>query len=193
MSAPDPRATVTQILEAAATGDAAAAADLLPLVYGELRRLAAARLRQRDGRGSLQATALVHEAWLKLCGGEAVTFRGKNHFFAAAALAMRHVLVDRARRRGRKKRGGGDVPQELLTDPAVRAGEQVDLLDLDAALGQLAGVHARAAQVVELRYFAGLNNQEVAAVLEVGDATVERDWKFAKAWLHRALCEGRDG
>lgn len=181
------------MLEAAATGDAAAAVDLLPHVYGELRRLAAARLRQRDAQGSLQATALVHEAYLRLCGNDAVTFRGKNHFFAAAALAMRHVLVDRARRQHRQKRGGGDRPVELVTDPAFQNGDQVDLLDLDGALSKLEQVHARAAQVVTLRYFAGLTNQEIAAVLEVGDATVERDWKFAKAWLHRALSESRDG
>lgn len=181
------------MLEAAATGDAAAAVDLLPHVYGELRRLAAARLRQRDAQGSLQATALVHEAYLRLCGNDAVTFRGKNHFFAAAALAMRHVLVDRARRQHRQKRGGGERPVELLTDPAIQNGDQVDLLDLDSALSQLEQLHARAAQVVTLRYFAGLTNQEIAAVLEVGDATVERDWKFAKAWLHRALSESRDG
>jgi RNA polymerase sigma factor (TIGR02999 family) len=135
----------------------------------------------------------VHEAYLRLCGGEGVTFRGKNHFFAAAALAMRHVLVDRARRQQRQKRGGGERPLELLTDPAMKDGGLVDLIDLDTALSRLEQTHARAAQVVTLRYFAGLSNQEIAAVLEVGDATVERDWKFAKAWLHRALAGGGDG
>lgn len=176
---------MSRILEAAATGDVAAAEDLLPLVYDQLRKLARARLRRTDV--SLDATALVHEAWARLCGDQEVTFRGRNHFFAAAALAMRHVLVDRARRQQRHKRGGGERPAALLTDPPAEGGSPVDLIDLDAALQRLEQERPRCAQVVTLRFFAGLGNQEIAAALGVGDATVERDWRFAKAWLHRAL------
>lgn len=182
----DPHRAVSRLLEAAATGDPAAASELLPKVYDELRRLAGARL--RGAEHTVQATALVHEAYLRLVGDEDVTFRGRGHFFAAAALAMRHVLVDHARRRGRKKRGGGERPITLATEPAGTAGEPpLDLLDLDAALGRLEQLQPRCAQVVSLRYFAGLNNPEIAAALDVSDATVERDWKFAKAWLHREL------
>lgn len=188
---PDAPDSVTKILEAAAIGDAAAAADLLPIVYAELRRLAAAKLRQRDH--SLGATALVHEAWLRLVGDQDVTFRGRSHFFAAAALAMRHVLVDRARRQRRLKRGGGDRPVELMTGDLVAADRPVDLIDLDDALQRLGRERPRCADVVTLRFFAGLDNREIAAALDVSDATVERDWKFAKAWLHRALAEDAGG
>jgi RNA polymerase sigma factor (TIGR02999 family) len=185
---------VPQLLEAAATGDAACAESLLPLVYDALRRIARARLRGREGAVSIEATALVHDAYLRMVGDQPVSYRGRNHFCAAAALAMRHVLVDHARRRGRLRRGGGAQPVTLATHIADPAGEErgaaLDVLDLDDALRRLEATHARCAQVVTLRYFGGLTNREAADALGVGEATVERDWRFAKAWLHRALADG---
>ncbi len=159
---------------------------LFPAVYDELRRLA--RLRLRGPSDSLDATGLVHEAWLRLCGGRPASFRDSAHFFAAAAQAMRHVLVDRVRRARRLRRGGGAVPVELATsEPAVTGLGALDLLALDAALDRLAVDHPRCAEVVQLRFFAGLAQREVAEVLGISDATIERDWRFAKAWLHRAI------
>lgn len=182
------RASVTRWLDDAASGDARAASQILPHVYDELRRLARARLKGGPGpEPTLQATALVHEAYLRLVDQSSVSFRGRNHFFAATALAMRHVLVDRARARARQKRGGGQQRVDLTSDPAIEGPDAVDLVALDDALTKLAAVSARRAQVVELRYFTGLGNREVAEVLGIGEATVERDWQFAKAWLKRAI------
>ncbi|MFO1050791.1 MAG: ECF-type sigma factor [Planctomycetota bacterium] len=183
----DLRATVTRLLTKAADGDQEAVSRIVPQVYEELRRLARARLRGQGDGATLQATALVHEAWIKLVDQTEVDFRGRNHFFAAAALAMRHVLVDHARARKRLKRGGGAQRVELTSDPASPEHEAVDILALDAALKRLAEQSPRRAQVVELRWFGGLTNREVAETLGIGEATVERDWQFSKAWLKRAL------
>ena len=159
---------------------------MFPAVYDELRRLARQRL--RGPADSLDATGLVHEVWLRLCGGRSASFRDSAHFFAAAAQAMRHVLVDRVRRARRLRRGGGAVAAvELATDLAVTGLGGLDLLALDEALDRLALDHPRCAEVVQLRFFAGLAQREVAAVLGISDATIERDWRFAKAWLHRAI------
>ncbi len=186
--AEDLRASVTRWLDDAARGDTQAASQILPHVYDELRRLAKARLRGGAGaQQTLDATALVHEAYLRLVDQTAVSFRGRSHFFAATALAMRHVLVDRARARNRQKRGGGLRKVELTSDPAFDGPDAIDLVALDEALTRLAAVSPRRAQVVELRYFAGLGNRETAEVLDIGEATVERDWQFSKAWLRRAL------
>lgn len=174
-------------IDSAAAPRSLAGDALFPAVYDELRRLARQRL--RGPTDSLDATGLVHEAWLKLCGGRPASFRDSAHFFAAAAQAMRHVLVDRVRRARRARRGGGGAaPVELATgEPAVEGLGALDLLALDAALDRLAVDHPRCAEVVQLRFFAGLAQREVAEVLGISDATIERDWRFAKAWLHRAI------
>jgi RNA polymerase sigma factor (TIGR02999 family) len=179
-------ADVTRLLAAIETGDPAAAADLLPLVYDELRRLAAARMaEERDGH-SLQPTALVHEAYVRLVGDGDGEWNGRGHFFAAAAEAMRRILIDRARARRTGKRGGGW--HRLALDAAADLAESADdLLDFDDALTRLRAVDPAAARLVELRFFAGLTMGESAATLGVPLRTAERNWTFARTWLHREL------
>jgi RNA polymerase sigma factor (TIGR02999 family) len=179
---------VTGILSAIEQGDPHAAEQLLPLVYDELRKLAAARLAQEGPGLTLQATALVHEAYLRLVDVEqAQHFNSKGHFFAAAAEAMRRILVDGARRRGARKRGGGleRVGLPELAEPA--AGEPVDLLALDEALGRLEALHPDKAQVVKLRFFAGCTLEQTAQALGIARATAERHWAWARAWLFGQL------
>jgi RNA polymerase sigma factor (TIGR02999 family) len=178
---------VTRLLDAAAAGDATAAADLLPLVYDELRRLAAVRLAREDPGQTLQPTALVHEAYLRLVGGAtAQDWNGRGHFFAAAAEAMRRILVEAARRKGRLRRGG-DRERVNLDDLAVAAPEpDDDLLALDEALTQLAAADPRAAELVKLRHFAGMTVPQAAAALGVAPRTADFLWAYAKSWLlHR--------
>jgi RNA polymerase sigma factor (TIGR02999 family) len=182
---------VTRLLDAATAGDPRAAAELLPLVYDELRQLAAARLAAEPAGQTLQPTALVHEAYLRLVGpaGE-VCFDGRGHFFAAAAEAMRRILVESARRKHSLKRGGGWVRQELdeaaLATPELRE----DLLALDEALDKLAGQDPAKAELVKLRYFAGLTVEQAARVLGISTTTAERYWSYARAWLHQELTRG---
>jgi RNA polymerase sigma factor (TIGR02999 family) len=179
---------VTRLLGEAAAGDRQAAADLLPLVYDELRKLAAVRLADERPGQTLQATALVHEAYLRLVGGsQPQEWNGRGHFFAAAAEAMRRVLVNRARDRHRLKRGGGRarVALDALADPATAP--DADLLELDDALTRLAGVNAPAAELVKLKFFAGLTLHEAAAALSVPPRSADRLWAFARAWLVDAL------
>ena len=176
---------VTRLLDAAANGDRQAAADLLPLVYDELRKLAAARMAAESPGHTLDATALVHEAYLRLVGDQ--RFDGRGHFFAAAAEAMRRILVNHARDRGRLKRGGGRVRLELLDRPAA-VGEDPDLvLSLDELLTQLADEDDTAAQIAQLHLFGGLSVGEAATAAGVSRAAAYRDWKFARAWLREAL------
>jgi RNA polymerase sigma factor (TIGR02999 family) len=168
-----------------------AAETLFPLLYEELRQLAESRLSRERSGGTLQATALVHEAYLRLAGdtgaGSARRWDGRGHFFAAAATAMRRILVERARARGRLKRGG-DRERVDLDDLAIGVeNESVDILALDAALTKLVEKDARKHDVVMLRFFAGLSIDRAAEELGVAAATVERDWMFAKAWLFREL------
>jgi RNA polymerase sigma factor (TIGR02999 family) len=181
---------VTRILSAIEQGDRQAAEKLLPLVHDELRELAAQKLaRERPGQ-TLQATALVHEAYMRLVGAEgAVAWHGRGHFFAAAAEAMRRVLVDRARDRKRLKRGGPARRREDLDLDALARPDAPpdDLLDLDDALTRLELVDPRAAALVKLRAFAGLTLDEAAAALGVVRRTADRDWAFARAWLFRRL------
>jgi RNA polymerase sigma factor (TIGR02999 family) len=181
---------VTRLLDAAATGDHQAAADLLPLVYDELRKLAATRLAQEAPGQTLDATALVHEAYLRLVGSsDGVQWDGRGHFFAAAAQAMRRVLVDRARGRARTKRGG-DRRRVRLADIACRTDHDTDLLlTLDEALTCLAAEDPPAAGVAMLHLFAGLAIEEVANTLGVSRATAYRNWTYARAWLQVALGE----
>jgi RNA polymerase sigma factor (TIGR02999 family) len=160
---------------------------LLPLVYDELREMASRRLR-RDGRDlTLSPTELVHEAYLRLGDTGSVTARGRAYFFAAAARAMRRIVVDHARRRGRKKRGGGDKPITLEDAVALVDGPDVDVLDLEPGLEQLATIAERAARVVECRFYGGLSVDDTATALGVTTRTVNRDWQFARAWLHDHL------
>lgn len=172
---------VTRLLDAAAAGDRQAAAALLPLVYDELRKLAAARMTHEKPGQTLNATALVHEAYLRLVGDQ--QFDGRGHFFAAAAEAMRRILVENARRKGREKRGGGRVRVDLdRVELAVEESPE-DLLALDEALTQLGAEDSVVASVVNLRYFAGLTIEETAANLGVSVRTANRHWAYARAWL----------
>jgi RNA polymerase sigma factor (TIGR02999 family) len=178
---------VTALLVAWGDGDRTALDSLLPLVYAELKRLAHARMRgERDGH-SLQTTALVSEAYLRLVDYRRVRARDRSHFLALAAQAMRRILIERARARSAGKRDGAGAPLALdIADAqaSVRAGE---LVALDEALAELAAFDARKAQVVELKYFGGLTNDETAAALEISGATVEREWSAARAWLRCAI------
>jgi RNA polymerase sigma factor (TIGR02999 family) len=191
-------ADVTRILAAIESGDAAAAGQLLPLVYEELRRLAARRLSQEQAGQTLQATALVHEAYLRLVanpGGASSGepgFDGRGHFFAAAAEAMRRILVEKARHR-KRLRHGGDRRREPLdeNEPALAAAvDPVDLLALDEALARLEAASPRRAQLVKLRYFVGLTLPEAAELIGVSRSTAEADWTYAKAWLKREMEKG---
>ncbi len=179
---------VTQLLVAAAQGDRQAAAELLPLVYDELRELAAVRMAQERPGQTLQATALVHEAYLKLVGTEdAKQWQGRGHFFAAAAESMGRILVDQARRKKRLKHGGDqrriELDEELIAAPQRRD----DLLALDAALDKLKQVDGSAAELVQLRYFAGLTVASAAEVMDISISSAERLWRYARAWLHHEI------
>lgn len=176
---------VTRLLEAAAGGDRRAAADLLPLVYDELRKLAAARMAEERAGHTLDATGLVHEAYLRLLGDQ--RFDGRGHFFAAAAEAMRRILVNHARDRQRLKRGGGRVRLELL-DQAGSLAEDLDLvLSLDELLTRLAEEDPRAAEIAHLHLFGGLSVEEAGAAAGVSRPVAYRHWKYARAWLRDAL------
>jgi RNA polymerase sigma factor (TIGR02999 family) len=185
---PAPAGEVTQLLRRWSAGDAAALDGLLPLVYGELRRRAGACLRNERAGHTLQPTALVHEAYLKLVGGSAVDWKDRAHFFGVAARAMRQVLVDHARARNTAKRGEGQVRVEFEAAGAVAApARSLDLLDLDRALSKLAALDERQSRLVELRLFAGLTIDESAEVLRISHATVSREWRHAEAWLQREM------
>ena len=190
---------LTQILDDAARGDPQAARELLPLVYQELRKLAAQRLAREKPGQTLQATALVHEAYLRVLGVDASEqqhFGGRGHFFAAAAEAMRRILVENARRKHSLKGGGGRQREGLdgIELPAVAGPAAVlDLLALDEALGKLEQAEPRKAELVKLRFFAGLTNDQAAEVLGVSSATAENDWAYAKAWLRLQLGDAPKG
>src|SRR4051812_3007956 len=176
---------ITQFLGAAAAGDRRAAADLLPLVYDELRALAAARMAAEKPGHSLDATALVHEAYLRLVGDQ--HFDGRGHFFATAAEAMRRILVNHARDRKRLKRGGGRVRLELLDQIGSLAEDPDLVLSLDELLSRLGEEDAAAAQVAHLHLFGGLSVEEAAGAMDLSRAVAYRNWKYARAWLREAL------
>jgi RNA polymerase sigma factor (TIGR02999 family) len=181
---------VTRLLDAAAAGDHKAAADLLPFVYDELRRLAAARMAEERPGQTLQATALVHEAYLRLVGGgQPNGWDGRGHFFAAAAEAMRRILVEAARRKGRARHGGGQRRIDLDQSGLVAASPGDDLLAIDEALTRLAKLDPKRAELVKLRFFAGLTMPEAAASLGISLATAERHWAFARTWLYAELSD----
>lgn len=179
----------TMLLLAAAGGDARAAEQLAPMVYDNLRRLAAARLGGGQADWTCQPTAIVHEAYLRLADQDKVDWNGRTHFFAMGAEMVRRVIADEAKRRGRQKRGGG-WGRVTLDAAALEGGSApIDPIDLDDALDMLAKVDERAARVVSLRFFGGLTEPEVAAVLGVSERTVRGDWRSAKAFLRRTLAE----
>ncbi len=178
---------ITGVLSMAHVDRAEALERLLPIVYDELRAIATSRLRgEREGH-TLQATALVHEAYLRLVGAEAPAWRSRAHFFHAAAEAMRRILIDHARRRMRVKRGGDNVPVELDDAHVADWPDPVELLAVDEAIRRLEEQDDRAADVVRLRYFAGLSVEETASALALSERTVMREWAYAKAWLRDAL------
>lgn len=187
---------VTVLIERLEQGDGRAVDELLPLVYEELRCLAASRLAREEAGQTLQPTALVHEAWLRLVGpGDPAVrpeWNGRAHFFGAAAEAMRRILVERARKKGGLRHGGAQ--QRVDFESATFAVDDPDemVLELNDALERLA-VEFREAEVVKLRYFAGMEHAETARVLGVAEITVRRHWKFARAWLHKELTRTRDG
>jgi RNA polymerase sigma factor (TIGR02999 family) len=184
---------VTSLLEAWSGGDASALDRLLPIVYGDLRKVAARRLRAERSSHTLSPTGLVHETYLRLLGQHRSHLHNRMQFFALAAQLMRRVLVDHARRRAARKRGGAGVRvtfDEAIASPAPDA----DLVALDEALTELFALDARQARTVELRFFGGLSVEEVAEALQVSRSTAERDWRLARAWLYRRLKrDGEDG
>lgn len=195
MTEPEDSPTVS-LLTDPALSDPERAARLLPLVYEQLRDLAARALRRESPAHTLQATALVHEAWLRLVGPRDLPWRSRAHFFAAAADAMRNILVDHARRKAAQKRGGKDARRAAidlagLPDPDSER-ESAGFLILDEAIERFRGVDPEAAEVVRLRYFAGLSIEETAAVLGVSAPTVKRAWAFARGWLKDAIENDRD-
>lgn len=185
------REAVTEILRRAGARDAAAIERLLPLVYDELRALAGRHLRGERADHTLQPTALVHEAYLKLVDQTRVDWRGRGHFMAVASMAMRRLLVDHARARGRKRRGG-DAPKLSLSAalPVADDAQADEIVAVDRLLDALAGFDPRAAQVVECRFFGGLSIEETAAALELSPMTVKRSWRVARAWLRKELDAG---
>jgi len=178
---------LTETLNGVARGDAVALERLMPVVYQEMRRLAASYLRGERGGHTLQPTALAHEAYLRLVGQQQVQYQGRHHFLGVAARAMRGILVDHARRRKAQKRGGGQTPVPLDATMIVDGSLTVAFDDLDRALQDLARLSERQARVVELRYFGGLTIEETGEVLGISPVTVKRDWAVARAWLYREL------
>lgn len=180
---------VTQLLVRVNEGDSSAASELLPLVYEQLRALAGSYFRGQPADHTLQPTALVHEAYLKLVNAPDAAWQGRVHFCAVAATAMRQVLHDRARRRKAAKRGGDAKRESLEQMETPVKGSVIDLVALDDAMERLALIAPRQARVVELRYFGGLTIEEASQVLDVSHGTVENDWRVARAWLKRELNE----
>jgi RNA polymerase sigma factor (TIGR02999 family) len=187
--------TVTRLLEAANRGDRQADADLLPLVYGELRKLAAAKLANEHPGQTLDATALVHEAYLRLvaspgCQPGEIRFDGRGHFFAAAAEAIRRILVEQARKKQAARHGGARQRAQLDPDRIAAPAPDDEMLALHEALDRLAERHPEKAELVKLRYFAGLTADQAAAALGISPTTGDRHWAYARAWLRRAMSEG---
>jgi RNA polymerase sigma factor (TIGR02999 family) len=182
---------ITLVLEAINRGESQASEQLLPLVYNELRNLATAKMLQESAGHTLQPTALVHEAWLRLAGDGDKNWKGRAYFFAAAAEAMRRILVEHARRKARLKHGGGQ--QRLDIENLELAEPQPDrkILLVDEALEHLEKSNPERARVVVLKFFGGLTNKEVAETLDIGERTVDRHWVCAKAWLYQKLQEGK--
>jgi RNA polymerase sigma factor (TIGR02999 family) len=190
-SQPPTETNVTTLLVRAQTGDRVATQELFPLVYEELRTLAARYLSHESAAQTLQPTALVHEAFLRLVGPADSSWENRRHFFGAAAKAMRRILMDHARSRRRMKRGDGVKPSSLNDEDLAIDGISLDLLALDEALERLTQMDPAKGQLVELRFFGGLSMEEVSKVLGASHSTVARDWRFVRAWLHRELAGGQ--
>jgi RNA polymerase sigma factor (TIGR02999 family) len=179
---------VTRLLEAIERGDSAAAQDLLPLVYDELRGLAAYKMAHEPPGQTLQPTALVHEAWLRLAGGESSQrWQNRAHFFAAAAEAMRRILIDNARRKHALRHGGGQERINLETAEIAAPGSDEELLEVHEALDRFAQIDPTKAELVKLRYFVGLTIPEAAQVLGISEPTAKRWWAYARAWFYREI------
>jgi RNA polymerase sigma factor (TIGR02999 family) len=182
---------LTQILNAAQNGEPCAAEQLLPLVYDELRKLAAHKIARENAGQTLQATALVHEAWLRLAGPNQSAWNGRAHFFGAAAEAMRRILIDQARRKLASRHGGGltrvDADATGAAEIAAPLDKDDELLAVHEALDRLAGLNPRAAELVKLRYFVGLTIEDAAESLDISTVTANRDWAYARAWLYREI------
>ena len=177
----------TRVLNSAATGDTKAADELLPLVYEELRRLAAHKMANERPGQTLQATALVHEAWLRLTGNENKQWAGRSHFFGAAAEAMRRILIDNARRKNARRHGGGQRPLNIDDVEVAAAGTDDQVLAVHEALDKLAAKDKQKAELVKLRYFLGMTIEEAAEILGVSAPTAKRWWTYARAWLYREI------
>ncbi|MFY9555334.1 MAG: sigma-70 family RNA polymerase sigma factor [Blastocatellia bacterium] len=188
MVAPSPK-EVSRLLVDWGNGDKAALDELIPLVYDELRRLAGRYMRRESPGHTLQTSALLNEAYLRLVDQKSVKWQNRAHFFGVAAQLMRRILVDHARRRSRAKRGGGALIVSL-GEQAIMSKEVADVIALDEALKNLAEMDPRKSQIVEMKFFGGLTTEEVAEVLKVTSRTVEREWRKAKAWLNRAISKG---
>ncbi|HLP75275.1 MAG TPA: sigma-70 family RNA polymerase sigma factor [Candidatus Paceibacterota bacterium] len=187
MPEPTPPNDITQVLESIRTGDERSADELLPLVYEELRRLASARMAREPVGHTLQPTALVHEAWLRLVSDGQRTWKNRAHFFGAAAEAMRRILIENARRKSRLKRGGDLTRVDIDSMDLAEASPDDKLLLIDDALQTLSREDPARAQVVVMKFFGGLTNQEVAENLGVTERTVERQWAYAKAWIFQCI------
>ena len=188
MVVPSPK-EVTRLLVDWGNGDQAALDELIPLVYDELRRLAGRYMRRESQGHTLQTSALVNEAYLRLIDQKSVQWQNRAHFFGVAAQLMRRILVDHARSRSRVKRGGG-AQMVSLAGQAVVSKEAAEVIALDDALKNLAEMDPRKSQIVEMKFFGGLTNEEVAEVLNVTSRTIEREWRKARAWLNRAISKG---
>jgi RNA polymerase sigma factor (TIGR02999 family) len=184
---------VTDLLVRWNDGDLASRDALMPLVYDELRRIARKNLSGQRSDHTLQATALVHEAYLRLVNRKAVNWQGRAHFFALAAKMMRQILVDHARMRNASKRGGGSITLVLDEEVGFAKGTSLDLIELDNAMKRLAALDGRQCQIVELRFFGGLSIEEAARVVDVSPATAKREWATARVWLHHAMENGVEG
>lgn len=184
------REDITQLLLAASAGNREASDELLPAIYDELKRRAAALMRREREDHTLQPTALVHDAFLQLIEVQSVDWKSRAHFFAVASQLMRRILVDHARARMADKRGGGRTLVPIDEEPGLSVTRDTDVLAIDEALRKLAALNPRHAEIVSMRFFGGLSVQEVAAVLDTPKRTLEAEWTLIKAWLRRALTEG---
>ncbi|QQS35949.1 MAG: sigma-70 family RNA polymerase sigma factor [Ignavibacteriales bacterium] len=178
---------ITKLLNDYSNGNKLVLAEILPLVYNELRRISSKYLREEHRNHTLQTTELVHEAYLKLIGDENISWESRAHFFGIAAQSMRQILVDHARKRNSKKRGDGEQKISLDDSPTLLVESDEQIIALDDALKKLEAIDSRSGKIVEMRFFSGLSIEETAKALNISTSTAKRDWNFAKAWLYREI------